>query len=198
VFVAVLLGFAVVVLAWIARVYRILFFEAPLAGSLFVRACVRYRNAGDLIGARALVVAGRPSWLARAFEEALGVGFDDRGAELRLEELTAELHDLGNASLRPIRGLASLSSSLGMLFAILSVNGVGAPKGGLLALQAGLVQSLALEQALSCVAVGGATAMVLLLSGAALRRQHKRLLDDLGRLSAVFEPVAEIESAEAR
>jgi hypothetical protein len=85
-----------------------------------------------------------------------------------------------------------------MLFAILSVNGVGAPKGGLLALQAGLVQSLALEQALSCVAVGGATAMVLLLSGAALRRQHKRLLDDLGRLSAVFEPVAEIESAEAR
>ncbi len=188
--VAGLVALSVVVLGYVARASRTLFFEAPLAVSVFVRAAERFLGAGDVGGARALATAGRPAWLAIALEAALGEGEDGdaqggRDSEIRLEETIAELHDSAEALLRPFRALASLSSSLGMLFAILSLNGVGGPSDGLLALQAGLVQSLALERALSCVAVGGATALVVLLSLGTLRRQARRLAEDLDRLASV-------------
>lgn len=186
-FVAVLVGLSAVVLIRIGHAYRVLFFDAPLTASVFIRAAERFRSAENLVGARSLAAAGRPAWLAVALDAALGEGGSDRAADVRLDEAMTELRDVGDALLRPFRGLASLSSSLGMLFAILSLNGVGVPRNGLLSLQAGLVQTLALERAVSCVAVGGSTALVVLLSLAALRRQAHRIENDLARLASVFE-----------
>jgi len=190
VLVAALVGLWFFVLAWIVRAYRVLYFEAPLTASVFVRACERYLRAGDLRGERALVEAGRTAWLARLYGAVLegrsGPGVGGGG----IEELAIDLRDSGERLLRPLRGFASLAASLGMLFAILSLNGVGVPKGGLLALQAGLVQTLSLEQALSCFAVGGATSGVALASVTALRRQLAALQRDLDVLMSVVDDVA--------
>lgn len=185
--VAVLVGLWVFVLAWIVRAYRVLFFDAPLTTAVFVRACERYARAGEVCGERALTEAGGAAWLARVYGAALESRSDPSAGGGGAEELAVDLRDSGERLIRPLRGLASLAAALGMLSAILSLNGVGVPKGGLLALQAGLVQKLSLEQALSCFALGGATSGVALASVTALRRQLARLRNDLDLLLTVVD-----------
>ena len=161
-----------------------IFFAAPLDARLFGRALDRALDAGDIEQARALARAGGGAWLARIARAALDVWAAPSTVTGALDEALADLRDDADSGLRPLRVVATLASTLGMLSAILALNGVGVRSGGLLALQAGLQQSLAVEQAVAAVALGGSTAVVLLVARAVVRRHTKRLYDDAVRLVA--------------
>jgi hypothetical protein len=166
-------------------------FDAPLDARTFSRALDRALDAGDLDAARALARAGGDAWLARISRAALDAWPEPRAVSASLDEALAELRGEADAGLRPLRMVASLASTLGMLAAILALNHVGVPSGGLLALQAGLVQSLVVAQAVASVAMGGCTAMVVLMARALIRRHTKRLYDEAVRLIASLTAHAE-------
>lgn len=176
--------FAAVALWVVVRRLRVVLFAAPLDARLFGRALDRALDARDLDQARALARAGGDAWLARIARAGLDVWSEPRAVPGALDEALAELRDDADRGLGPLRMLASLASTLGMLAAILSLNGVGVPSGGLLALQAGLQQSMAVAGAVAAVAVGGCTAVVILVARAVIRRHTKRLYDEAVRLIA--------------
>ena len=185
-FLAAQIAVAVAASAVVVKHVRVLFFVAPLEAVPFLRALQRCLDVGDLRGARALAEAGGPGWIAHAAAASLAAWPDPGAVGQRLEEVLADRRDDARAATRPLRAVASLSSCLGMLFAILSLNGVGGASGGLLALEAGLEQSLAVGRAVACVATGGATSLIVLAATGALRRQSRRLLEDLSRLSSAL------------
>ena len=163
---------------------RVVLFTAPLDARTFARALDRALDSGDLAQARALARAGDAAWLARIARAALDVWGEQRAVVAALDEALADLRAEADSGLRPLRMVASLASTLGMLAAILALNGVGVPHGGLVALQAGLAQSLAVAQAVASVALGGSTAVLVLLSRGVVRRHTKRLYDESVRLIA--------------
>lgn len=180
------IAFAVVALGVVGVRLRAVLFTAPLEARTFARALDRALDAGDLAQARALARAGDAAWLARIARAALDVWGDPRAVAAALDEALADLRGEADSGLLPLRMVASLASTLGMLAAILALNGVGVPHGGLIALQAGLAQSLAVAQAVASVALGGSTAILVLLARAVLRRHTKRLYDESLRLIATL------------
>jgi len=176
--------FAAVALWVVVRRLRVVLFTAPLDARLFGRALDRALDANDLDQARTLARAGGDAWLARIARAALDAWAEPATVSGVLDETLADLREDADSGLRPLRMIASLASTLGMLAAILGLNGVGVPSGGLLALQAGLQQSLAVGQAVASVAIGGATAVIVLLARAVVRRHTKRLYDEAVRLAA--------------
>ncbi len=163
---------------------RVVLFTAPLDARTFARALDRALDAGDLAQARALARAADAAWLARIARAALDVWGEQRAVVAALDEALADLRGEADSGLLPLRMVASLASTLGMLAAILALNGVGVPHGGLVALQAGLAQRLAVAQAVASVAVGGSTAILVLLARGVVRRHTKRLYDEAVRLIA--------------
>lgn len=176
--------FAAVALWVVVRRLRVVLFDAPLDAHHFARALDRALDGGDLDQARALARAGGEAWLARVARAALDVWTEPRAVRGALDEVLAELREQANAGLLPLRMIASLGSTLGLLAAILALNHVGVRSGGLLALQAGLVQSLAVAQAVASVALGGSTAIVVLVARAVIRKHTKRVYDEAVRLIA--------------
>lgn len=176
--------FAAVALGVVARRLRVVLFDVPLDARVYNRALDRALDAKDLDQARALARAGGDAWLARIARAGLDAWSEPRTVSGALDEALADLRDDADSGLRPLRMLASLASTFGLFAAILSLNGVGVPSGGLLGLEAGLLQRLAVGQAVVSVAIGGCTAIVVLVARAVIRRHTKRLYEESVRLIA--------------
>jgi hypothetical protein len=148
------LVFSGVLLGVIAERVRYLLFRAALSdeGWSFVQ---RGLQAGEILQLRAFAQAQPDTHVGAVLRAAL-----EPDPDQELAEIVSWLHERSAARLRLVRVGATLASSLGLMTGILCIQrGFGEPA-GLLALEAGLPQKLAMSQALFAMGIGVATSAV--------------------------------------
>jgi hypothetical protein len=146
--------------------------NAPLDAPALSDALDAKLLAGDRDGALQLARAALPSWAARVAVAGLDAEPDD--VLDALDEAASSVRAEALRGRSALRMLASVSSALGMIGAIVHLG--GAFRDPLLALAPALAQRIALGHALSCVALGLGTATVAFLARAAVIRQGDRWL----------------------
>lgn len=125
--------------------------------------------------------------LARMIE--LAFTSSQPAAELR--ELVVELRDESTASLRMLRVAATLVSTLGLMGGILTLALGSSRHAGLMALQAGRVERMTMNEALATMAIGVATSALCFQALAVLKPAAQRAMlqvRQLERLLAAAEP----------
>jgi hypothetical protein len=166
-----------VLLGVIAERARYLLFRAKLSeeGWAFVEGSMQARELAQLRAfARAQPEAHVSAVLRAAFEP-------DPEGDQDLAELVSWLREQSAARLRVVRVGATIASSLGLLVAIVCIQrGFGEPA-GLLALEAGLPQKLAMSQALFAMGIGVATSAVCFYALALLRPAAQALIAQSAR-----------------
>ncbi len=175
VFTLIQLALVLTVLVVIAERARLLWFRAPVSGRLCteLERCVR---AGRLERIEALCAASPFRWACRA---ALVARQQD--AATAAEALFLDLRYEAERRLVTLRIAATLASTLGLLGGILAIRqGFGA--GGLLALESGLAQHVALGRALSTMALGIGTSAICFAAFAAFRRAARHVLTQAQRV----------------
>jgi hypothetical protein len=101
-------------------------------------------------------------------------------------ELLLELRDEASSRLRLLRVAATLASTMGLLGGILTLTHVTMPDAGLLALQAGAVERLVMQQAVATMAIGVGTSAVCFQALALLRPAAQRLIIQAQQLSSAL------------
>jgi hypothetical protein len=143
-----LLGLAV--LGIITERLFVLCFRAPLSDELLAIALKGARESDDFL-LRSLVERNRHSHCARLVEASAVPAGQGEDTDATLQDLRSA----AGARLSVLRTLATLCSSVGLLAGILTLGSEVAPEdAGLLALKPGMVQRVALAQALRYMAAG--------------------------------------------
>lgn len=182
------LAVAAVALAQLARAAKVIAWDAPCDPRALLDACGVALAGGQPELARALAGGCRPAWLARLAEagiEAELEGASETGARDRarareaMDELAAALVLAEADRLRGLAGLGRIAGPLAFLAIVLELAAAFGPGHGLLALQAGLVQSIAIERAALSLAIGVATTMTCVLAATFLRDRLRALGDEL-------------------
>jgi biopolymer transport protein ExbB/TolQ len=167
-------AWAIVVLAMVAERAYALFLRYPVseAGLLFV---TRRLREGDL-GAVSAFLAARPrTLLAQLLAQPTADDEDAPDDPTRLTELSHKPLE----RLLALRVAATLSSTLGLLGGVVSIaRGMGGGS-GLVALEEGLAQRVAMHEALSSMALGVGTAAVCFYAVSRLRRRATELVTQL-------------------
>lgn len=148
-----------------------------------VRWLLRELASGDRSAARAWADA-RPTTQAARLILAAG----ERADEGALRELLLDLREEATARLSLLRVAATLSSTLGLLGGILTLTHVMTPDAGLLALKAGAVERLIMEQAIATMAIGVGTSAACFQGLALLRPAAQKLIAQAQQLVAVLAP----------
>jgi biopolymer transport protein ExbB/TolQ len=175
VFTLIQLSLVLAVLIVVAERARVLWFRAPVSGRLCaeLERCVR---AGRLERVEALCSSSPFRWACRAAlvarQKDVGTAADALFLDLRYE---------AERRLVTLRIAATLASTLGLLGGILAIRqGFGA--GGLLALESGLAQQVALARALSTMALGIGTSAICFAAFAAFRTAARHVLSQAQRV----------------
>jgi hypothetical protein len=169
------LAFSGVLLGVIAERARYLLFRAKLSdeGWAFIQRCLL---AGEVVQVRAFAHQQPEAHVSAVLRAAL-----DPDPDQELAEIVSWLHERSAARLRLVRVGATLASTLGLMVGILSIQrGFGEPA-GLLALEAGLPQKLAMSQALFAMGVGVATSAVCFYALALLKPAAQALIAQSAR-----------------
>ena len=174
------LAFALFVAAVIAERMRALHWHLASSDEA-VRWLVRELASEDRTQARAWAEARPDAQAARVVIAATSVDADE-GA---MRELLLDLRDEATARLPLIRVAATLGSTLGLLGGILTLTGVLTPAAGLLALKAGAVERLSMEQAVATMAIGVATSATCFQGLALLRPAAQKLIAQAQQIAAV-------------
>jgi ABC-type transporter Mla subunit MlaD len=165
-----------VVLALIAERLWQLCWRAPLSPQLASAVLAAVAARADSV-LQALVVTRPHSHAARLIAEAAA-------AEGDVDELISELRADATQRLGALRALATLSSTLGLLIGIVSLSvGFDPEEAGLLALEAGRPEKLAMGRALAAMAGGVGCSAVCFYALGRLRPLAARLLRDDARLA---------------
>lgn len=120
--------------------------------------------------------------LARMIE--LAFTSSQPAAELR--ELVSELRDESTASLRTLRVAATLVSTLGLMGGILTLALGSSRHAGLMALQAGRVERMTMNEALATMAIGVATSALCFQALAVLRPAAQRAMLQVRQLERLL------------
>jgi len=172
---------AVAAVALVVDRFRALLFRAPLDTKPFLAAVGHALEDGDVDDARSLAAAGRPAWVAEVVEiglEATGREVMERAAEVRFEA-TQRLYAL--------RVFASLGTALGFLGAMVELIWLMSGDHGLLALQAGLVERIAMERGILAMVLGVAISVFCLVALSILKKAAIALVQDVARASDLLE-----------
>jgi hypothetical protein len=165
------LVFALAVLAVIVERGRAVFYLAATSDRAMKWLAARLR-AGDAASAEAWAKRVPSSFVARLIVETLDTQDPERDPDL----VRVELKHAAGARLGILRGCATLASALGLLGAIVAIREGFSGGGGLLALQAGLAEQVALAQALECMALGIGTSALCFFALGEFRRGARELL----------------------
>jgi len=172
-----------VLLGVIAERARYLLFRAKLSeeGWAFVDRSLR---AGEIVQLRAFARAQPEAHVSAVLRAA----FDpEPERDEELAELVSGLREQSAAGLRLLRVGATIASSLGLLVGILCIQrGFGEPA-GLLALEAGLPEKLAMSQALFAMAIGVATSAVCFYALSLLRPAAQALIAQSARAAHLVQ-----------
>ncbi len=172
---------AVAAIGVVAERCRALLFRAPVDTKPFLKAIDRAVEDGDVDDARALAKAGAPAWVPEVVSLCLaGEGMEalERASDLRYEA-TKRLYAL--------RVFASLGTALGFLGALVELIWLMSGDHGLLALQAGLVERIAMERAILAMAIGVAISVFSLVSLSILKKAAMGLVRDVSRALDLLE-----------
>ena len=159
---------------------RMLLFLAP-AGPSFVEALSHEIDAGNGARVASLVRALPGCWVSR-----LVTMSDENELEHGVERIEIALADLrleAQMRLPLLRVSATLSSTLGLLAGILAIQRGFSGK-GLLSLSAGLAQQIALNEALTHMAIGMGTAAFCFAAFAIFRQASRVVLSQLAHIAA--------------
>lgn len=168
------------VLVLAARRAHALLFAAPVSEATLIREIVKALDRGDRGRARAIAVRATPAILGRAVLVCL-----DSPSERweSLEEIRAEI----DRGLFALRTLASISSLLGLMSALLELARFLAGDRGLEGLVAGLAERRALERAFFSMAIGLGTALFGGYAYRLLRREAQARTAELDRVEGALE-----------
>jgi len=174
------------VLALVTERIRALLFVAPVQARLLTQ-LERCCEAGHLEAARLLVSSLPGTSACRVALAGLSGAADGLSA---MQEELLEVRAWTTRRLRAVRVCATMASTLGLLGAIVSlVFGFGGS--GLLSLQAGLAERVALDQALLAMGIGvGTSAFCFYAFGLLRRAAHETLAQAVRAARAVEEAIA--------
>ncbi|MEY4512423.1 MAG: hypothetical protein RLZZ450_4545 [Pseudomonadota bacterium] len=145
---------------------------------------LRTLQSGEREAARAWARARPRAQLARMIELAATSSLP--AAELR--ELIIDLRDESTASLRMLRVSATLVSTLGLMGGILTLALGSSRHAGLMALQAGRVERMTMNEALATMAIGVATSALCFQAVALLRPAAQRAILQVRQLERWLTP----------
>lgn len=173
-----------IALVSIARSARTLMIQAPCDAEALSDAITTAIEAGHRSLAHALADACRPAWVARAWSVQLEAS---TGGRRRAEELHNELVTSESDRLRTLSALGRLASPLAFLAIVLELANALHGEHGLVALQRGLVERIAIEHALLSFAIGAATTGVCVSAASVMRERLRALSRSLRRASPALE-----------
>lgn len=167
-------------LAQLARAGLAIVWRAPCdAGALSDSVAVALSGRQAQL-ARALVASCKPAWAARLLE--LGLDPNEHGTPREaMEELRASLVSREAERLRAVGALGRMAGPLAFLAIVLELGAAFSPGHGLLALQRGLVQSIAIQHAALSFAIGLATTVACTAGATFMRQRLHALSDELKR-----------------
>jgi hypothetical protein len=162
------------------RVYSLMF-VAPLSrrGVEFV---LRALERAEFEPLRAFARASSRAHISRMLVAALEPASDGERQEDVLTELSFELSGEAAARLRALRVGATIASTLGLLIGIIRLRGGFTKPPGLLALEAGLSERLAVSEALFSMALGVGTSAVCFYALSLLQEAARSLIAQRGRV----------------
>jgi len=130
--------------------------------------------------ARALAAACRPAWAAQLIEAGLDPQ-DQDGPREAMDELRTTLVAREADRLRTLASLGRMAGPLAFLSIVIELGAAFSPGHGLIALQRGLVQSIAIQHAALSFAIGLATTLACTASATFMRARLRGISDDLKR-----------------
>jgi hypothetical protein len=154
---------------------------APVDTKPFLAAVRRALEDGDVEDVRSLAEAGRPAWVPDLI--AVTLAGDPADAMERASDLRFD----ATRRLYALRVFASLGTALGFLGALVELIWLLSGDHGLLALQAGLVERIAMERAILAMVLGVAISVFCLVSLAILKKAALALARDLGSAADLLE-----------
>lgn len=175
----------------IGRRAHALLVMAPLEAATFTRALRAHIEAGELSSASALVARLQPAYcaeLAQAVLRARAEGFDPRSA---LNEALDDLRERTLASLLVVQTLGRIAPPLAFAAAIVTLGSGFGRDVGLLALQRGLAESIAVGQAMLSVVTGMTVSLLCRACTGMLLRWGRALQVDLKQTAAALAPLVE-------
>jgi len=175
--------------------FRALLFIAPVDTAPYLAAVGHALADGDLDEARDLARRGSPGWVPAVLELGLGDGdgSDDEAdtesgeGDHDLFEQVAEFRYLASRRIYPIRVFASLGTALGMLGALKELIWMFSGDHGLLALKAGLVESIAMQRAILAMALGIAISIFSLVALQIVKRAAMALMRDIAQANDLLD-----------
>lgn len=182
-------------LAQLVRVGRAVLWTAPCDARVLSQAIAVSLSGRQRELARRLASSAQPAWAAQM--TALGL------AELEadtprdaMDDLRATLVGSQSERVRALAALGRIAGPLAFLAIVVELAAAFGPGHGLLALQRGLVESLAIERAALSFAVGIATTLACTLSARLLRERLRALSDELKQVREAvlraLEPAADM------
>ncbi len=174
---------AALALALVAERFWVVLFRAKLDTGAYMRGLKARLLEGDVQAALRLAEAGRPAWVAQFAHAMLKAKIAGENVDMASADAWAELREEAGKRLYAIHGLARMASPLALMGVILQLaEGFGEGE-RLTGLQAGLVESLALERALVTLVLGLATSGVCFVAAGILRKNVRQAMKDLERMS---------------
>lgn len=180
--------------------FRELLFIAPVDTVPYLAAVDRALADGDLEEARDLARGGRPGWVPAVLELGLKSGPDasGEGGDLPSDaeagegafdvfEQVAELRYLASRRIYPLRVFASLGTALGFLGALKELIWLFSGDHGLLALKAGLVESIAMESAIVSMSLGVAISVFCLVALRVVKGAAVGLMRDVAKANELLD-----------
>lgn len=184
--------FAVLVVTAALRKTRQLTGSRMLDGAAFRRAFVRSLRDGGIEAGERLAERAAPAWLASLALAMLRHPEDATQRAFEAEEAFMDLQDAALSGMRLLRLGASIASALGFIGAAIEIRWIFTAEHGLMALQAGLVESVGVSAAALSIAIGVGTSSFALGAWFALKPYAKELIADARRLLSsgleVLEP----------
>jgi len=178
----------------IARGANLLFVRAPCDARGLTPAIEIALRGGQRALASALAQACHPAWLAQAWTAGLGTPPSGSAPRKAVEEVHFDLVAQAAEGLRRLSSVARIASTLAFLAIVLELASAFNGGHGLLALQRGLVERLAVEGALLSFAIGLATSGACLGAAMPMRAHLRALSSDLHQLALRIGPAIHDEA----
>jgi len=180
---------AVAAVGFVVDRFRELLFIAPVDTTPYLAAVGHALADGDLDEARDLARRGSPAWVPAVLELGLRDGSETEAGEgeADLFEQVAELRYMASRRIYPLRVFASLGTALGFLGALKEIIWMFSGDHGLLALKAGLVESIAMERAILAMALGIAISVFSLVALRIVKRAAMGLMRDVAKANDLLD-----------
>jgi hypothetical protein len=180
-----LLAFAASVVLLLRRAHQLLV-AAPVDTRALAEQLHLQLSRGEIPEAIRLVQQLRPSWAAQVAEQALLAHEQGEGVERVADDLASDLREREAGHYLVMRTLGRAAFPLALAVAIVELGAGFSGDAGLLSLQRGLAESIAVERAAFAIACGFSGSMLAQLGLRLQQRESRKLLTGIKRVTDVL------------